>query len=336
MADNGNKRYYWLKLSEDFFRQKEIKKLRRIAGGDTYTVIYLKMLLRSMEDGGKLYYEGYESDFASELALDIDEDVENVKMTVAFLIANGILHENTASEFEITTAREMVGSEGGSARRMRKMRAVKAIADGEKRLLSQCDSDVTARDTDIDKEIEIDTDTEIDPERYKAEEEESAGACAGEVNPYGGDRIGGTVSSEPAEPGRLANVERAGGATPPLHGDGRGVGRETVERYASNSLLAMSATAMEEIAGYVDALSEEIVRHAIDIALDNGVRKWAYVRAILMDYTAAGVKSVAEAKAYDERKRKKNRPGGGKDGPYAGLDRSRNLVPEKYGGGEVL
>ena len=36
MADNGNKRYYWLKLSEDFFRQKEIKKLRRIAGGDTY------------------------------------------------------------------------------------------------------------------------------------------------------------------------------------------------------------------------------------------------------------------------------------------------------------
>lgn len=160
MSDNGNKRYYWLKLSEDFFRQKEIKKLRRIAGGDTYTVIYLKMLLRSMEDGGKLYYEGYESDFASELALDIDEDVENVKMTVAFLIANGILHENTISEYEITTAKEMVGSEGGSAKRMRKMRAVKAIAESEKRMLSQSDGGVTARDTDID--IDIDTDTDID------------------------------------------------------------------------------------------------------------------------------------------------------------------------------
>ena len=320
MADNGNKRYYWLKLSEDFFRQKEIKKLRRIAGGDTYTVIYLKMLLRSMEDGGKLYYEGYESDFASELALDIDEDVENVKMTVAFLIANGILHENTASEFEITTAREMVGSEGGSARRMRKMRAVKAIADGEKRLLSQCDSDVTARDTDIDKEIEIDTDTEIEPERYKAEEEESAGACE-EVNPYGGDHIRGTENS--LRPAATSLMEEGLGNR----------GRETVERYASNSLLAMSATAMEEIAGYVDALSEEIVRHAIDIALDNGVRKWAYVRAILMDYTAAGVKSVAEAKAYDERKRKK------RDGPPRnpfGLDRRTNKVPEKMGKGIVV
>lgn len=286
MADNGNKRYYWLKLSEDFFRQKEIKKLRRIAGGDTYTVIYLKMLLRSMEDGGKLYYEGYESDFASELALDIDEDVENVKMTVAFLIANGILHENTASEFEITTAREMVGSEGGSARRMRKMRAVKAIADGEKRLLSQCDSDVTACDTDIDKEIEIDTDTEIDPERYKAEEEESAGACE-EVNPFG-------------------------------EGEQR-LNTDTIQAYAANQLTVMSPRAMEELNGFVDDLSEDIVRHAIDNALDQGVRKWAYVKSILNDYVAGGVRNVADAAACDDRHRKK-RKGSGGSGP--GFDRS--------------
>ena len=286
MADNGNKRYYWLKLNEDFFRQKEIKKLRRIAGGDTYTVIYLKMLLRSMEDGGKLYYEGYESDFASELALDIDEDVENVKMTVAFLIANGILHENTASEFEITTAREMVGSEGGSARRMRKMRAVKAIADGEKRLLSQCDSDVTARDTDIDKEIEIDTDTEIDPERYKAEEEESAGAGE-EVNPYG------------------ECVMR--------------LNTDTVQAYAANQLTVMSPRAMEELNGFVDDLSEDIVRHAIDNALDQGVRKWAYVKSILNDYVAGVVRNVADAAACDERHRKK-RKGSAGSGP--GFDRS--------------
>lgn len=292
MADNGNKRYYWLKLSEDFFRQKEIKKLRRIAGGDTYTVIYLKMLLRSMEDGGKLYYEGYESDFASELALDIDEDVENVKMTVAFLIANGILHENTASEFEITTAREMVGSEGGSARRMRKMRAVKAIAEDEKRLLSQCDSYVTARDTDIDKEIEIDTDTEIDPE-IKDDDEESAGACE-EVNPFG-------------ECGPRLNTD-------------------TVQAYAANQLMVMSPRAMEELNGFVDDLSEDIVRYAIDNALDQGVRKWAYVKSILNDYVAGGVRNVADAAACDERHRKK-RKGSGGSGP--GFDRttSDNYVP---------
>ena len=298
MAYNGNKRYYWLKLNEDFFRQKEIKKLRRIAGGDTYTVIYLKMLLRSMEDGGKLYYEGSESDFASELALDIDEDVENVKMTVAFLIANGILHENTASEFEITTAREMVGSEGGSARRMRKMRAVKAIAESEKRLLSQCDSDVTARDTDID--IEIDTDTEIDTDRYKEAEEESAGACE-EVNPYGEG--------------------------------GQRLSTDTIQAYAANQLTVMSPRAMEDLNGFVDDLSEDIVRHAIDNALDQGVRKWAYVKSILNDYVAGGVRNVADAAACDERYRKK------RDGPKpsrGAIDRDHNKVPLPYGGGIIV
>ena len=86
-----NKRYYWLKLKDDFFRQKEIKQLRRIAGGDTFTIVYLKMLLRSLKDDGKLYYEGIEQDFVSELALDIDEDEDNVKVTVSFLMAKGLL-----------------------------------------------------------------------------------------------------------------------------------------------------------------------------------------------------------------------------------------------------
>ena len=48
------KRYFWLKLKEDFFRQKEIKKLRKIAGGDTFTIIYLKLQLLSLQDNGKL------------------------------------------------------------------------------------------------------------------------------------------------------------------------------------------------------------------------------------------------------------------------------------------
>ena len=45
-----NRRYYWLKLKEDFFIDKRIKRLRRISGGDTYTIIYLKLLLLSLKD----------------------------------------------------------------------------------------------------------------------------------------------------------------------------------------------------------------------------------------------------------------------------------------------
>lgn len=165
------KRYYWLKLSEDFFKQKEIKKLRSIAGGDTFTIIYLKMLLRSMKDDGKLYYEGVEDSFVSELALDIDENEENVGVTVRFLIAKGILHQNTASEYEVITANEMTGSECESARRVRKMRAAKAIetADCAKRAL-QCNTMVTSCNTEKEKEIEIEIEKEKKNTSYSCTE----------------------------------------------------------------------------------------------------------------------------------------------------------------------
>lgn len=92
------KRYYWLKLPEDFFRQKPIKKLRKIAGGDTYTIIYLKMLLIAMKEDGKLYFEGVEDDFYEELSLELDEDSENVKVTVLFLIRQGLMELNKKME----------------------------------------------------------------------------------------------------------------------------------------------------------------------------------------------------------------------------------------------
>ena len=160
MAD-GNKRYYWLKLPEDFFRHKEIKRLRKIAGGDTFTIIYLKMLLRSMEDDGKLYYEGYESDFVNELALDIDEEAENVEVTVKFLLANGILQENTISEYEITTVNEMVGSECASTRRSRKCRAAQEIQK-KQNIALQCNTDATIRNTEKEKDKEKEIEKEGD------------------------------------------------------------------------------------------------------------------------------------------------------------------------------
>ncbi|MCS4463376.1 phage replisome organizer N-terminal domain-containing protein [Clostridium botulinum] len=93
------KKYYWLKLKEDFFRQKEIKKLRKIAGGDTYTIIYLKMMLLSLKDEGKLFFEGLEDSFIDEIALEIDEDLENVKVTIMFLIKCRLIEELTENEF---------------------------------------------------------------------------------------------------------------------------------------------------------------------------------------------------------------------------------------------
>lgn len=148
------KKYYWLKLKDDWFNSKVIKKLRRIAGGDTYTIIYLKTLLLSLKNEGKLYYEGVEESFAEELALELDEDADNVNVTLSFLQSYGLLEIVDTDEYMLTEVPASIGSESASAERMRKCRANK-----NKRLLeknvSQCDSVVTGGDTDIDIEIDI-------------------------------------------------------------------------------------------------------------------------------------------------------------------------------------
>lgn len=169
----SEKRYFWLKLPEGFFRQKEIKRLRKIAGGDTYTIIYLKMLLRSLSNNGVLFFDGVENDFVSELALDIDEDEENVAVTVQFLMKQGILEEIKEDEYLLKTCADMVGSEAANAARMRRHRKKlqlevtdekSSLGDGD---VTMCDASVITCDTEIDIEKEIDVEIEKEIKKSK-------------------------------------------------------------------------------------------------------------------------------------------------------------------------
>ena len=96
-----NKRYYWLKLMDDFFDSKRIKKIRKMAGGDTYTIIYLKMQLLSLKKGGYLEYSGLEDEFYKEIALDIDEDEINVQVTIQYLLSCGLLETSDSIEYKL-------------------------------------------------------------------------------------------------------------------------------------------------------------------------------------------------------------------------------------------
>ena len=145
------KKFYWLKLSENFFRQPRIKKLRRIAGGDTYTIIYLKMQLLSLENEGKLYFEGVEETFAEELALIIDEDPENVKVTLLFLFDQGLIEECEENEYLMIETAHSIDGESDSAARVRKHRLKskqsKTNEQVEKAL--PCNGDVTPCNADV-------------------------------------------------------------------------------------------------------------------------------------------------------------------------------------------
>lgn len=163
------KRYYWLKLPKDFFEDKAIKRLRQIAGGDTYTIIYLKMLLKSMEDDGKLFYEGIEDTICDEIALDINESADDVQVTMNYLEKKGLLVV-TDSEVELPRLTEMVGSETDKAELMRKLRNkekgnnVTKISNNVTKALPTVTNCYTEKEKEIEKSRE---DTEIDTKKKK-------------------------------------------------------------------------------------------------------------------------------------------------------------------------
>ena len=138
-----NRRFYWMKLSNDYFRQLFQRKMRKQTGGIEMQLIYLKMLLYSIDKDAVIPFQGvYDS---------IDEKLEW-----------------TESGIFLPEALERVGSEGTSAERMRNMR---------RRRASQCDNSVTASDGsvtecntsvqsgDVEKEIDIEKDKEVEKEK---------------------------------------------------------------------------------------------------------------------------------------------------------------------------
>lgn len=162
-----SKRYYWLKLHKDFFKSKEIKKLRKVAGGDTFVIIYLKMSLLSLDANGLIEYEGIENTFAEELALELDEDPVNVNATLLFLQNMNMIEEKKEDEFSIPLVQNNTGSETPQASSMRKKRRLENQQDKKKdvTLLLECESNVT-----LEKEKREKRESKEKENKYKAAE----------------------------------------------------------------------------------------------------------------------------------------------------------------------
>lgn len=165
--------YYWLRLKEGFFKSLAMKKLRRIAGGDTYTIIYLKLQLLSLANEGYLYYEGIENSFAEELALALDEDEENVKVTLSYLKSVNLITEIDESEIFLNDVPNLIGKETDKAEIMRRKRAK------DKQLALKNGNNVTTElptvtncytEIEIEKDIDIEIEKERESEREKAQQ----------------------------------------------------------------------------------------------------------------------------------------------------------------------
>lgn len=169
---SDSKKYYWLKLQKTFFSDKKMKKMRLIAGGEIYTIIYLKLLLESLDNGGLIEFENICDNPAEELSLMIDETADNIKACLVILEKLKLCEYND-NFISFNDIEKMVGSSTTEADR------VKAYREKQKLLKVQKSTDDvhsyenrTQSEQQSYPEIEREKDKEKDTEKDKEREKE--------------------------------------------------------------------------------------------------------------------------------------------------------------------
>ncbi len=120
----ANKRYYWLKLKNTYFDELEQRKMRKQKNGLNMQIIYLKLMLFSLDKEGYIYYQGIFETLEEELAEIFSEDVQIIKHTLNYLIKNNLIIADEKSNYFMPQVLDLTGSEGDSAERVRKHRAL--------------------------------------------------------------------------------------------------------------------------------------------------------------------------------------------------------------------
>ena len=165
-----NKRYYWLKLDENFFEDDTIAWLEEQENGKDYVIFYLKLALKSLKDDGRLIrYVGetlipYDVRALAKLT---NTSPDTVAVSMKTFLEIGLVSQLESGEIYLNQIEEMVGSETNVAKRVRKHRAKKALGGGKKKELLQGNTSETKSNTEIEKERELEKESDIDIDKEK-------------------------------------------------------------------------------------------------------------------------------------------------------------------------
>ncbi|MGA4765117.1 DnaD domain protein [Streptococcus infantarius] len=150
--------YFWLKVDKKFFDNVFIKRLKNMNGGYAMTVIYIRLMLESLESDCILYYDGFLESLVEELAIKLDVSEDDINMTMAYFTKCGLIQIDTEGNAELPQAKAMLESETNWAkykREKRKNGQTPTQLDNVQLMSNQCP-------TEIDKEIELKKDINID------------------------------------------------------------------------------------------------------------------------------------------------------------------------------
>lgn len=176
-----NKKYYWLKLHDNFFDDDTIQYIEEQENGKEYVLFYLKLALKSLSR------EGYLIRYVGERVIPYDvkalakltnTPTDTVKAAMITFIDFGLVTQLESGELYLNQINEMIGKETQAAKRKREQRArekQKELGAPNSKINNR---DNVTKDSDIvrnshsdvqkshtEKEIEIDIELEKDREK---------------------------------------------------------------------------------------------------------------------------------------------------------------------------
>lgn len=159
-----NKKNHWIKLKTDFFQSLPIKKLRKLKNGDSYLIIYQKLMLLTSNNEGHYSFQNIENSLYEEVALLLDEQINVINLFFHACLPLKLIEYIDENTIYLSQVPLVIGKNDNSTQRVREYRD---------RMKQECNAlhvlhetpDVTESNAPRDRvreDIELDTEVEVE------------------------------------------------------------------------------------------------------------------------------------------------------------------------------
>ena len=162
---SDNKKYYYIKLKDNYFDQDNIKLLEAQPNGYIYSLILLKLYLRAASHDGRLMMTQsipYDPSNIDVLSKVIGHDVDHVKQALRSAIELDIITVVGGKELWMTEIQNMIGKSSTEAERKRIYRQHLKELDGGKVVSGYIGQNEETDNRPPELEIELETEIKID------------------------------------------------------------------------------------------------------------------------------------------------------------------------------
>ncbi len=162
---SDNKKYYYIKLKDNYFDQDNIKILESVPNGHVYSLIIVKLYLKATKYGGQLRMTEsipYDPSKMDILASVLNHDVAHVKEAIKLASDLGIVSILDTGDMWMAEIQNFIGQSSSEADRIRDYRSKlnKVAIENKGQSVQMYDKSTPKRE--IEKEIELKKDIELE------------------------------------------------------------------------------------------------------------------------------------------------------------------------------